>query len=290
MAGLSSRLRIAVIGHAEHVTVARVAALPQAGEILHLERPAVIAAGGGGIAFHQLVKSDAEVHFFTALGNDDAAEHVRAEITATGARVHAARRDQPHTRDLVLITPGGERTIVVVGEPLHPRHDDDLPWHTLEHFDAVYFTGQDPRTITAARAARVLVVTARRRHSLIESRVAADVAVGSSRDEREVTVLSDYPTRPGALVMTEGRYGGTIHTADGVTRFTSPPAPDVIAGTYGAGDTFAGALTWYLARGDTLLDACEHAGRHGAAVLRGINPLEWQMPLTQRHARKRTSA
>jgi ribokinase len=279
MAGLSSRLRIAVIGHAEHVTVARVAALPQAGEILHLERPAVIAGGGGGIAFHQLVKSDAEVHFFTALGNDDAAEHVRAEITATGARVHAARRDQPHTRDLVLITPGGERTIVVVGEPLHPRHDDDLPWHTLEHFDAAYFTGQDPRTIVAARFARVLVVTARRADALERSGVHADVVVGSARDPRETSRRGDYATPPGALVMTDGGLGGTIESADGTVRFASSRAPDLIVGMYGAGDSFAGALTWYLAGGMPIAQACERAAAHGAAVLSGINPIDAQLPL-----------
>ena len=32
-------LRVAVIGHAEHVTIARVLALPRPGEILHLEDP-----------------------------------------------------------------------------------------------------------------------------------------------------------------------------------------------------------------------------------------------------------
>ena len=30
------------------------------------------------------------------------------------------RRARPHTRDVVMVTPDGERTIVVVGEPLHP--------------------------------------------------------------------------------------------------------------------------------------------------------------------------
>ena len=44
-----------------------------------------------GMAFHQLAKSDAELHFFTALGNDDAAmEHlvhlVLLEPEVTGHR------------------------------------------------------------------------------------------------------------------------------------------------------------------------------------------------------------
>jgi ribokinase len=268
-----------VIGHAEHVTIARVTALPAPGDILHLDDPVVIAGGGGSIAFHQLAKSDADLHFFTALGNDDAAEVVRAQIEATGAHIHAAAHDEPHTRDIALITPGGERTIVVVGQPLHPRAEDDLPWDLLKSCDAVYFTSQDSRSIEAARAARVLVVTARRRQALITSGVAADVVVGSSRDQREATTLADYPVQPCALVMTDGGRGGTIETADGTTRFRSSTPPDVIAGMYGAGDSFAAALTWYLACGESVLDACEHAARHGAAVLRGINPLDSQLPL-----------
>jgi ribokinase len=48
---------------------------------------------------------------------------------------------------------------------------------------------------------------------------------------------------------------------------------------YGAGDSFVGALTWYLACGLTVEEACVRAGPHGAAVLAGINPLETQLPL-----------
>ena len=70
-----------------------------------------------------------------------------------------ARRPAPRTRDLVMIT-DGERTIVVVGEPLHPLRSDALPWERLAACAAAYFTAQDP---LALQAARVLVVTVRRR-------------------------------------------------------------------------------------------------------------------------------
>ena len=63
-------MRLAVIGHVEHVTIAPVPALPAPGEIVHLDEPKVIAGGGGGIAFFQLARSDAEVHLFTAFGNE----------------------------------------------------------------------------------------------------------------------------------------------------------------------------------------------------------------------------
>ncbi|MFY3743048.1 PfkB family carbohydrate kinase [Anaeromyxobacter sp. Red801] len=274
-------LRLAVVGHVEHVTIGRVPALPRAGEIAHLEAPRWFPGGGGGVAFWQLARSPAEVLLFTAVGDDEAGAQVERALAASGARVsvHAARRAEPHTRDLVLLTPDGERTIVVVGEPLHPRADDPLPWGALAGCDAAYFTAQDPAALRAARAARLLVVTARRREALARSGVAADVVVGSRLDAREVSARADYPVPPGALVLTEGAAGGTIETAAGVERFPAPPAPEAVGGAYGAGDSFAGALVFLLAAGLPLGDACTAAGRHGAAVLRAVDPRDGQLPL-----------
>jgi ribokinase len=274
-----ARLRLAVIGHVEHVTIGRAPALPGAGDIVHLESPHWFPGGGGGVAFSQLVKSSAEVHLFTAIGNDEAAEQVEDEITRTGARIHAARRDEPHTRDVVLITPDGERTIVVVGEPLHPRGVDPLPWNLLASCDAAYFTAQGPGALRAARAARLLVVTARRRPALVRSGVRADIVVGSALDPREASALADYPLAPRALILTEGARGGRIETASGTVRFAAPPPPDRTVAAYGAGDTFAGALTYYLAAGMPLTEACERAGFHAVAVLGGLDPRERQLPL-----------
>lgn len=173
-------MRIAVIGHVEHITLGRVPAAPRTGEIAHLQEPRFLPGGGGGIAFFQLTRSAAQVMLFTALGNDEAAGQIWARLLQTGAEIHAARRPLPHTRDLVMITPDGERTIVVVGEPLHPQRADALPWERLAACDAAYFTAQDPLALRAARAARVLVVTARRREALVQSgvrRFAAPAAV-----------------------------------------------------------------------------------------------------------------
>jgi len=271
-------VRVAVIGHVEHITLGRVPAVPRAGEIAHLEEPRFFPGGGGGIAFFQLTRSAAEVLLYTALGNDEAAAAVRGRIAATRARVFAAERQAAHTRDLVMITPDGERTIVVVGEPLHPERADALPWDELSSCDGVYFTAQDPAAIASARAARILVVTARRRAALIRSGVRADVVVGSALDPREASTLDDFPPgqRPAALVLTEGAAGGVVHTAEGARRFPAPQRSGQIRGAYGAGDSFAGALTYYLAKGLPVLEACTRAAHHGAAVLGTLEPLEAQ--------------
>jgi len=275
-------MRVAVIGHVEHITLGRVPRVPGPGEIAHADEVRTFAGGGGGIAFFQLAKSPGEVHLFTALGADEAAAQVRARVEATGARIHAAQRAAPHTRDLVLITPDGERTIVVLGEPLHPEKRDPLPWELLASCDAAYFTAQDAGALRAARAARLLVVTARRRAALIASGVHADVVVGSAADPREASALADYPVKPGALVMTEGAAGGRIETDEGTRRFAAPRAAPARGGSYGAGDSFAGALTWYAALGLPLDEACARASKHGAAVLGSLEPIEAQLPLPER--------
>lgn len=272
-------MRIAVIGHVEHVTIASVPALPAPGDIIHLDDPKIIAGGGGGIAFFQLVRSPAEVHLFTAIGVDDAALHVYHEVASTTATVHAALRMEPHTRDVVLVTPEGERTILVVGRPLHPAADDILAWDILETCDAVYFTGEDPETLKLARNAELLAVTARRAHVLEAAGVHADVVIGSVNDPRENRERDAYAMPPGALVLTDGPRGGTIETATGTQAFGAPMRDAPVVGQYGAGDSFAAALTWYLASGANIVDACESAGHHGAAVLSGANPIEYQRPL-----------
>ena len=276
---LSPPLTIAVIGHVEHITLGRAASLPRPGDILHLDNPVHFGGGGGGIAFHQLARSPAQIVLFTAFGNDGAAAFVEAQVRKTSAHVHAARRELPHTRDLVLITPDGERTIVVIGEPLHPAYSDPLEWAALAQCDAAYFTSQDPAVVRAARSARRLVVTARRREALIASGVRADIVVGSAFDPREVSTLADYPVPPEALVLTEGAAGGRIETAAGIVRFEAPKSAPTGGGAYGAGDSFAGALTYFVAAGLPLALACTRAGQYGAAVRVGLNPIEHQLRL-----------
>ncbi len=274
------QLRLAVIGHVEHVTIAAAPSLPTPGEIVHLDDVVTIPGGGGGLAFFQLTRSAAEVHLFTALGNDDAAQLVSDRVHATNATVHIAYRNRPHTRDLVVVTPGGERTIFVQGEPLHPSMADPLPWDLLDGFDATYFTGEDAELLRAARASEVLVVTSRRFDALARSGVQADVVVGSRLDSREAHELVDYPVPPKALVMTTGKEGGVIETTRGTTRFRGPHVSGRLKGAYGAGDSFAGALTWYMACGLEIEESCARAAECGAAVLRDINPLDGQVALT----------
>jgi ribokinase len=274
-------LSIAVIGHVEHVTMGRVDAVPGPGDIAHLRGPFALAGGGGGLAFWQLVKSPARIHLFTAIGDGEAGAFVAAELAASGATIHAARRAEPHTRDVVMIGPGGDRSIVVIGPPLHPRAVDDLPWELLGELDAVYFTAEDPELLRRARAARVLVATARRREAIAASGVELDAIVGSRGDPREVSERADWSRPPAALIMTEHPRGGVVETEVGRARFATPHVASIDGGTYGAGDSFAAALVYFLAGGLDPLEAASRAAPHGAAVLSQLDPRAAQRPITR---------
>jgi ribokinase len=273
---------IAVVGHVEHVTLGRAVGALAVGDIVHLHDVRVLPGGGGGIAFAQLCRSDAEVHLFTALGGGEAGRAVAERLAELPGRVHvhAAARAEEHPRVVVVVGPDGRRTVVVTGGPLQPAAADALPWSLLAGCDAAYFTGADPGTLRAARAARCLVVTARRRPVLRETGVAADVVVGSAADPRENAGLDAYDPAPGALVLTDGpRAVRVLRGGGAAAEVEPPPAVARVVGDYGAGDSFAGALTFFVACGLPVEEACRLAGAYGAAVLGGIDPLEGQRRL-----------
>jgi ribokinase len=274
--------RIAVVGHVEHVTLGLVDTVPSPGDIVHLQHPRFLPGGGGGLAFAQLVRSDAELHLFTALGNDDCGAWVRERISnqRPGVTIHAATRAEPHPRVVVMIDPAGKRTIIVAHDPLQPRGDDPLPWSILATCDAVYFTGADPASLVHARAARRLVATARRRPIIVAACVSPEVALGSVSDPRENAPLDAYGDfAPAALLLTDGPRPMKLARKGAVTHVDAPPPIDAPKGDYGAGDSFAAAFTYFFARGASVEDAARAAGPFGAAVLRGIDPLEQQRTL-----------
>jgi ribokinase len=256
-------VRLAVIGHVEWVTHTDAPFIPGAGEIVHLENPLEEPAGGGAVTAAALARFGAEVQFFTAVGTD---MPVKERMEELGVTVHAAQRDRPHTKALVMRDPQRERTICVVGENLQPTADDPLPWDELERVDGVYFTGQDPRTLQLARRAPLVVVTARRFDSLVESGIRADALVGSGRDRGEQVDLSRLPVQPDHVIVTQGSEGGTGYVA------VKPPGP--VVDTYGAGDTFVGGVLYGLASGRPLPEALKFAAERAAEALtwRGAYP------------------
>jgi ribokinase len=268
-------VRVAVIGHVEWVQHARLHEPLESGAILQLHDPFEEPAGGGGVTARALPALGAETRFITALGGDAAAAESERVLRADGCELRIARRASPQNRVTTVAEPSGERTILLHGTNLHPAIDDPLDWDELAGFDGVFYTGDDPATVVAARRARVLVATARRLASVVASGVQVDVLAASARDRGERYELADLPVRPRLCIWSEGADGGHYLAEDGSEgRWGAAPPPGPIVDTYGAGDVFMAALTLELARGTGRDEALALAARASAAQLtrRGGGP------------------
>src|SRR5437762_3315643 len=107
-------VRIAVIGHVEHITLGRVPALPAAGDIVHLDDPFWLPGGGGGMTFFQLVTGPGEIVLFTAIVSARRREalaraRVQADVVVGSAkdpREASARTDYPLPPRALVMTEG----------------------------------------------------------------------------------------------------------------------------------------------------------------------------------------
>jgi ribokinase len=260
-------VRLAVVGHVEWVEFARVEAMPRSGGIAHAWETWQQAGGGGAVAALQLARLGLETALLTALGGDELGRRARAELEAEGIRVHAAASAESQRRAFCHVDEAGERTITVLGEKLRPRGDDgDLPWESLDAYDAVYFASGDAAALRQARRARVLVATARELATLKAAAVELDALVGSAEDEAERYVPGDLEPAPQLVVSTSGVLGGWAQPG-GPYQAASPPG--AVEDTYGCGDCFAAGLTYALARGLETGEALALAARCGAGALTG---------------------
>src|SRR5436305_3566668 len=154
---------VGVVGHVEWVDFLRVPGFPLRGEVLHAEDVLQRAGGGGGVAAAVLADLGAEVDFFTALGDDVAGRAAKAQLEQRGVRVHVAWRDRPTRRAVTLLEPGGERTIITIGERLEPLGSDELDWKRLAGVRSVYFTAGDAAALAHARQSDIVVASPRAR-------------------------------------------------------------------------------------------------------------------------------
>jgi ribokinase len=258
-------MRLAVVGHLEWVDFVDVDHVPAPGEIIYGTPVASVAAGGGAVAAVALARWGAESLFFTSFGNDELGTRARAELVARGVTLHAMTRDTPQRRAVTLVDAQRERSIIVTGVRHVAHGDDPLPWHELAQCAAVYITGGDVAAVRAARAARVVVSTARILPLLREAGVVIDALVSSANDAAE-RYAGELDPEPRLVVRTDGSRGGT-YTLDGVTHTYAAVPATVTGDTYGAGDTFAAALTFALGEGRAPADAVAFACARAIEVL-----------------------
>ena len=260
-------MRAAVVGHVEWVRFAQVERVPAPGEIVTATDTWEEPAGGGAVAAGELVRLGAEVDFFVAVGNDELGERARAALEDLGCRVHAAKRDEPQRRAFTYLDQDGERTITLMGNKLHARGADPLPWTELAEVDAVYFSAGDPDALRAARQAHALVATARELPTLVVAQVELDALVLSGRDPSEAFEPGLIDPEPHMVVSTMGREGGSYIVAGEDETYQAVDLPGPVVDAYGAGDSFAAGLAFALGSGRSPAGAIEFAAKCGAVAM-----------------------
>jgi ribokinase len=261
-------MRVAVVGHVEWVDFVPVEEFPAQGQVVPAQGAFSRAGGAGSVVAKVLSDLGAEVDFFCALGRDPHGESACAELREHGIRVHVAWREAPTRRAVVLLVGGGERTIVTIGDRLHPVGEDDLDWTRLDGAEGAYFTAGDAAALDRARAARVLTASPRGRDALEGDgdRPKLDALIFSEHDDDESKWAKRIEPRARLLVGTRGEEGGHWW---GESSGEWPPhsAPGPIKDAYGAGDSFAAGFTFGLASGCPVAEAARMGAECGARAL-----------------------
>jgi ribokinase len=257
-------VKVAVVGHVEWIEFVEVDHVPAPGQIAHGLDSWDEPGGGGAVVAMQMLRLAGACDFYTGLGDDELGHRSEARLSELGLALHTQWFGETR-RALVHVDSKRERTITTVGAKLLPR--GPLP---LSVYDAVFFVCGDVAALRSAREARFLAATSRELPTLREGGVHLDLLVGSGTDPGEAY---DGSLDADVVCLTEGARGGVANGE----RYQAAPAAGPLADTYGAGDSFAAALCFGLARGDPLPAALDLATRAGAAVVTGKGPYSAQL-------------
>jgi sugar/nucleoside kinase (ribokinase family) len=237
----------------------------------HLEATSRERRLGGGAANTAvpLCHAGHEVVIVSPLGTDERGDRLLGELQAVGVDTSGiVRVAGESTRSVVLVDPGGERTVVNV----HRAREEGLR-ERLEKIecDALYVRSREPdlaeRMATIAHRATVVA------HMPPLGRGArpAHVLVGSESDLPEPFVGDPWDAGEGIagsllrwVVMTMGAHGAEAVSAE--ERIAAPAPPVTAVDTTGAGDVFAAGLVHALLDERPMAQSLDTAVAWGAAA------------------------
>ena len=236
-------LNFAVVGHVEWINFLKVDQLPKPGVISHSENSLEFPAGGGSIIAKTLSELTLnQIHFFTALGNDDYGNKCFEILSSMGIKLQVAWRDKPTRKGFSLIDSLGERAITVIGERLAPNYKDKLDWSILKKMDGIFITASDSAIFKMARSASILCTTPRvGLNTINNSNVFLDGLIGSNLDPGEVFSFSELSVIPKYTIKTEGEKGGIIFPGG---RYKALENKKLKVDSYGCGDSFAAGILY----------------------------------------------
>ncbi len=238
--------RVCVVGSVNMDLTFGVDALPRPGETVLALSSSHAPGGKGGNQAVAAARVGARVQFAGALGDDAAAERLRAHLLANGVGLDGTvTMHGPSGTAIIVVDAHAENTIVVApGTNGRLTLSDAGVRKVIADCDVLLTQLEIPvaTAVAAARQARsagaVVVVNAspvgQEQSSLAELADAADVVIANEAEAR------GWPWYPRHFVTTLGERGARYVGVDG--EFTVPAPAVAAVDTTGAGDVFAGVL------------------------------------------------
>ncbi|AWN22330.1 ribokinase [Deinococcus irradiatisoli] len=272
-------MSVLVVGSANTDILVRARRAPQPGETVLGGDAQVLPGGKGANQAVAAARAGAEVAFCGALGRDTFAPVVRQALTEAGIDLRYLRElDVPSGVALITISEDGENSITVASGANARLSADDLPerWdgvtHLLMQQEIPEATVLAAAQRTKAAGIKVLLNAAPARPLPAELWPLLDVLIVN---EHELAQLSGAPEGQeegaarsllgrglGRVIVTLGGRGSLA--VDGEQVWRQPAHPVQVIDTTGAGDTFCGVLTAWLAGGAELAEALRAASVAGA--------------------------
>jgi len=241
--------RVCVVGSANVDLTLDVDGLPRPGETVLASSLSYTPGGKGANQAVAAARAGARVQFVGALGDDPAAEQLRAHLLTNGVGLDGTvNLPGPSGTAIIVVDSAAENTIVVAPGANGHLTLTAASAHAVVADCDVLLTQLEIPVATATAAARearssgaVVIVNAspagQNHGALAELAAVADVVIANEVEAAE------WEWRPTHLVVTRGAHGARYAGADGEFDVAAPAVQAV--DTAGAGDVFAGVLAAY---------------------------------------------
>jgi ribokinase len=277
--------RVVVVGSVNVDRVARVGALPGAGETVIAASVSLGFGGKGGNQAAAAARLGAATWMIAAIGDDAAGSSALADLVTHGVRVERVRRPAgtPTGEAIVVVDDHGENLIVVV-----PGANALLSGANVTADLGALDLGVDDVVLTSAEINDDCLAAAETVVRRFGSRIVLNLAparplaewmcaphvvlVVNEPESMQVSgassptaALDSLASRVGAVVVTRGSHGAALAQGGTVLELAAP-AVDVVDST-GAGDALCGALAAELAIGRQLAAAVRTGVLAGAVAV-----------------------
>lgn len=271
---------VVVIGSANLDLVAQLDRLPMPGETLRATSYAEYAGGKGLNQAVACARMGARTAFVGCLGNDDAGRYIRSILDAEGIDSTCVNTvDVPTGRAFINVDAHGENSIVVISGANAMVGSGDKSFQ-IPTGKIVLAQLEVPQSVIASaflqahrQVSQTVLNPAPAAPLLAELLSATDVIV---LNETESLALGGteklLAVGVGNVVVTRGEDGANIISRKSQQHIDAYAVTPI--DTVGAGDAFIGAMCAELARGASLLTACQTASVAGAlaTTVRGAVP------------------